>query len=286
MYATCAVSRCERPTQDRICNLHVRELTLTLQRLAGDPDESGLMEELEVTAMRQAKIGGRPIGVINTSTDNPIPYNDDASELRIEVERELRTFGKLAAASFTHLQAKARTPREYAAWMATIPGLMSGLDGVERLLATAVQAVGAITRMIDRPADKVYLGSCSIPTETGECETYLFAALDIEGRFPAFVRCPSCDYLHDAAMRQQALVEAAGDVVGTAQDLSTVMARFGYTVAASTIRGYAQRRISRGSIIEPRIHRVPMADEKPGDPAYYRFHDVLNVYMTRNQQAA
>jgi hypothetical protein len=259
-------------------------MTIALQRLAGDRDETGLLQELEITAMRQAKIGGGPIGVVQSSADNPIPFHDPASTLRVEAERELRTWGILAATTFTHLKAKQRTPREYAAWLAKIPGLLANLDGVADMHSKVTDLVHQVTDMIDRPPAKAYLGNCAAPAMEGECATYLFVNLDAENRPPAYVRCPTCLTVHDVAIRQQQLVEQARDVVGTATQISKVLDRIGITIAPSTIRGYAQRRTSRGSIIEPRIRRVEVADD--GGQSYYRVNDVMTVYLARHNMAA
>jgi hypothetical protein len=282
MHHACGVSQCDRPTLDIICPLHLRELVLALQRLAGDHKESGLLEELEVTAMRQAKLGGAPIGISVATSTTPMPYHDLASTLRIEVEKELRTWGNHAVATFTHLNHPRRTPRQFAAWLATIPGLLAGLDGVERMHATFKAYVPRVIRMIDRPPATAYLGNCAAPTEDGECPTYLFVTLDDDGTVPPYIRCPSCETAHEVATRQQQMIQKASDVVGTAAEVSKVLARLGITIAASTVRGYAQTRISRGSIIQPRIFKAA----EDGGQSLYRVRDVMDAYLTRHGNAA
>jgi hypothetical protein len=238
---------------------------------------SSLLEELDMVITRQAKIVGAPIGIVVRSGETRLPYHDPASDLRIEVYRELATWGVVMLRENPHLDRVQRTPIATGEWLAYKPGLLANLPGVESLHANLVRLRRDIERMIDRPATTVMLGICSTVLEDGTgCPKHLYAVLDDENRPPAWIRCPQCGAEHEVLARQQALVAQGRLTVGTAAEVSRVLGKIGIIIPASTIRSWAQKRISRGKVIEPRIKAVEASAEWH---PLYRIDDVLGAYL-------
>jgi hypothetical protein len=276
----CGVSQCGRPTQDVICSLHVRELTLNLKLLCvehgGGPS---LLEELDVVITRQAKIVGAPIGIVVRSAETKLLHNDAASDLRIGVYRDLATWGIVAMDANPHLQRRQRTPVEAGAWLSTIPGLLANLPGVVVLWETARRRRLEVERAIDRPPTMVFLGDCAHADDGEPCTRHLYAALDDDNRPPAWIRCPMCGAEHEVLERQRALIAQARRSVGTAAEVARVLGRIGINIQANTIRSYARRRVVGKRVYEARLRAVDVTDDKH---PLYLINDVLDVYLGVN----
>jgi hypothetical protein len=257
MQHECATSQCGRPTHDRICALHRGELVHALRQLAGG--DLNLLVELEVTATRQARLGG-PVG-IRTGGEKPVFFHESASALVADLRRELLTWGEAAAQAWTHLRRRSMTPRETAAWLASKPGLLAGLDGVEVMHQRVTSMVRRAWRMIDAPADFAYLGQCSAATEAGECPRWLYAPKDDSGVPAALHQCTGCGAVHDVRARQRHMLEAMREVRGTAVDMSRIFARFGVALKPALLRKWKQRGL--------------LVPADPGEePLLYRLRDV------------
>ncbi|MEU0467281.1 hypothetical protein ABZ215_25040 [Amycolatopsis sp. NPDC006131] len=235
-----------------------------------------MLDELDVTITRQGKVVGPPVGVVVRTKETPLPFHDPASELRIAVYRDLLAWGVTVLDHNPHLLRVQRTAVETADWLATIPGLLASLPGAGDMHANLLRRRKEVEKMIDRAPTTVMLGKCSAVTDDGECPRFLYAALDDENRPPPFVSCPLCGAEHSVFERQRHLVAQGRIAAGTAAEVSRVLSRIGIQIAASTIRGYAQRRVSRNSVIEPRIHAVDVTAE--GAPVY-EIASVLDAYM-------
>lgn len=278
MHQVCGVSTCQIPTQDRICGVHTRDVSLNLKLLCvehgGGPS---LLEELDVVITRQAKIVGVPIGIVVHNNEPRLPFHDAASNLRIEVYRELATLGVIAANHNPHLQRVQRTPVEVGIWLSSRPGFLSNLPDAGAMVEAMKRRRMEVEKMIDRPPTMVMLGNCATPTDDGaECTRHLYAALDDDNRPPAFITCPQCGTEHDVLTRQRALISEGRKAAGTASEVSRVLSRIGIVVAASTIRGYAQARVSRGVRYEPRVQPVDVTLE--GHPLY-SIQQTMDVWL-------
>src|SRR5437764_9581293 len=160
----CGVSQCGAPTQDRICRTHLNDLVTVLRHFAGG--DANLLVELETTATRQATLGS-PVGVkTRGGGEKPVLFHESASTLLGDIRRELLAWGALAADTWTHLQRRDRGPRDIAAWLAGVPGLLAGLEGVEVMHARMTAFERRAWRMVDAPRRHVYLGNCA--TELGD----------------------------------------------------------------------------------------------------------------------
>ena len=238
-----------------------------------------LLEELDVVITRQAKIVGVPIGIVVHNNEPRLPFHDAASNLRIEVYRELATLGVIAANHNPHLQRVQRTPVEVGIWLSSRPGFLSNLPDAGAMVEAMKRRRMEVERMIDRPPAMVMLGNCATPTDDGECPRHLYAPLDDENRPPAWVRCAACGAEHEVLSRQQALIADGRRAVGTAAEVSRVLGRIGIVIPASTIRGWSQRRLSRGRVIEPKLEPAGWDGEHP----LYLIQDCMDVFLRSNQ---
>jgi len=271
----CGVSQCGAPTQDRICRTHLNDLVTVLRHFAGG--DENLLVELETTATRQAQLGS-PVGVkTRGGGEKPVFFLESASTLLGDIRRELLYWGALAADTWTHLQRRDRGPRDIAAWLASVPGLLAGLEGVEVMHARMVAFEKHVWRIIDAPRKHVYLGNCASEVEDGsECPRYLYAPLANDGKPPAFIRCPGCRASVDVVQRQRDLVARACAAEGTAAEVSRVLARIGIPVQPATVRGYARDRMVQGKLYPARIRVVEATED--GHPLY-NIRECLDVYM-------
>lgn len=124
----------------------------------------------------------------------------------------------------------ARWLAEQVDWLRHRP---EALEAFDELLDAAEVA----RRAIDSPGDAWYAGPCGELFGDGEeCVEDLYARHGAE-----VVRCRGCGAEHDAAARQQWLLDIAQDTLGTAATLAAAATALGRQCTAAQIRGYAHR---------------------------------------------
>lgn len=197
-----------------------------------------LVAELDITLSKQARIGvaGAP-GLARERT--PINVGamlvaDDLANVLaswvIDVCGEDWPFGRRAgAASFardllSHVPEIRRHP------------------AVEELIDEVTDAIKQARRVIDRPADKVYLGQCLVetPDDQGRQVTCL---ADVYARTTASqVKCGVCGITHEVTERRAWLLEQARDRLFTVKEAAQMMGDVGrIKVTEASIRGYVHR---------------------------------------------
>lgn len=144
-------------------------------------------------------------------------------------------------------------------------------------------AVRALRRVVDRPADATWLGVCTAPAvedadgpaDGCEGESEQMCGADLWGSREAdTVRCRTCRAVYDAAELVDWLLGQAVDVLGHAELIARALSSYGKDLTPATVRGYARHgRIS--------AHGVNAA----GDPTY-RLGDVLDVWTDIKEREA
>lgn len=230
--STCHVSAsCSQlvPPGMTVCSEHADSLALTLLSVRS----LGLaLEDARVKAMRFSTSGvapGRP-------DEAPIPFNPRAAD----AERELVTTLTQAADFIARAQGLFRpmnTLHALGFWLAhQVRWIRSQPDGPD-MFGTLYHAVWDATRVVDRPADRTYLGSCDQIVSGYRCGAELYA-------LPGVVEwpCPTCSYAYDVAGRRAQLMGIAGETLLPATDIARVISSLGMDVTAARVREWASRR--------------------------------------------
>jgi hypothetical protein len=278
-HATCAVEDrdgvCGAPTRDFLCSKHRTELAMWLWDVAGNclGDSmnfcDSLLRELDTTICRDDKIGGASIGIVVCNGEQGLLFNSRASDIKEALVRAVRLWALRFAEENPHLRFDPATIEDAALWMAGFPNLLAGHHQAVAMHADIRDLVLRARRVIDRPAQKVYLGECGGMTEKGPCTAALFGLQDRLG-----AHCFECgsDWLVDA--RRQTMLSGIEDKVAHSGNLAALVKANGVPLASSTVRNYARR----GKIVSVGVD----ARKRP----LYRVGDVLDVLLSRVGEAA
>ncbi len=279
---TCAVDGCGRPAHNAtICV----PCTDQLERDLGDVQ--AYTDELNLTLSRQtagpARHGGR-------SAEKPLPFSVAASEALRVLHSTLHGWVRVAVE-----EDDADWPTDTSPAMAAL--LMRRLSWLRQHQAAdeAVDEVGSAVelarRTVDRPAERIYAGTCgsdiaaaapwsdadarTSPPEgarLGTCDQPLYGA---PGR--STVSCPGCGTEHNVEDRRQQMMDELHDRLFTAGEiamLSTYLAPPGADVGErQRTRALLNQWAVRGQI-------VPHGINMQGAPTY-RFGDVIEKLMLR-----
>lgn len=110
------------------------------------------------------------------------------------------------------------------------------------LLEQLTTATRQARQVIDRPAERRYLGQCAVPLaefteEERPCDGELYARPDATD-----VRCPACAITHDVADRRTWLLQQAADMQFTVRGAAQLIgSHHGRPVTEDRIRGYIRR---------------------------------------------
>lgn len=273
---------CSSPTGDdgNLCRTHTDELARELATLLphwelrhGHRDHvPGLVEELEVTRTRQARITAERHG--GRSAERPLPWNEHAAA----VASNLNTTVNAWALDVSRIGEDERDPlaeHHYSDTAAVAGWLIRNLrtlrhhpeagQAYDELLDTIREA----RRSVDRPLERIFAGPCGEPLDgtVEECREDLYAA---PGRLTAI--CRACGARHDMAQRREWMLAALEDQVAYSGLLAGLITSLGVPIGSSTIRRWASA--AGGN----RIHAVSVdAKRRP----LYRIGDVLDVVLKR-----
>lgn len=138
----------------------------------------------------------------------------------------------------------------------------------------------ALTRLFDRPPDKIYVGSCRADSGEYECREALYADSGA-----SYVACPRCGTQHDVYERRQQLAGAVDSYLGTAREISRLLRlTLGEYVNERMIRAYA-----RHGLIQPRgTRREYDKHGRPHDATLWRIGAVREAaaVMERDPEVA
>jgi hypothetical protein len=248
--STCGVCGSAENSDRYVCRSCTNELANDLLGWTRQRAETSLVDELTVTATRQARMS-RP-GDGGRSSERPLPFDERTSSIvRDDVSWLLggcRAFGASDAIVntgrhdvwalwlFTHVELIATHPA----------GVLFAQDAGRR----ATRAV----RAIDRPPGTWYAGRCV------ECAHDLYAA---EGA--AVVECRACGTRHDVEQQRERLLEAVEDRLATASEICRAVHLLDRPVTRSQIDHW----VARGQLV--RHGKSPVGHN------LYRIGDVLTL---------
>ena len=279
--------KCGRPTRDvaQTCD-YCGDM---LARVLGEVP--WLDEELDVTIAGQRAVGTS--GATSRSAEKASPVNWGAAEARDHLRGILVAWVKFCDEEQVRNREvsqdlPADTIIDMSRWLlCRVDGLMLldiGSEAVEEI----TNAVAECRRVIDRPADRLYLGSCT------ECGAQMWAK---SGRAQA--ECGRCGSVYSvAALREGLEVEAMDglmDRLHTASEAAMILCAFGLAPAgvdevrlADKIRKWAKPTpVGRSTVRPARLQvkgHVKRADQRTR-PAY-RLGDIRDLLAQSKRKAA
>lgn len=231
MQNTC--STCPRPVPDTAfgCTHCAADLAKRLDQLAG------LLPELDVTIAKLDRIGSgggpRPAGA-----EIALPYRPNVAERRDAIRNELTTWARMVheetgrAFAGDTLPSHARYLTQAVDWARYRQQWAEFHAGLRPL-------AGSLLGVIDRPAERVYLGPCrTVDDETGE--TCWADVLATPGA--AVGRCRQCNAVHEVAEAKGWLLKCLENHLAGTVELTGIFQRLGVKIGYSTIARYVSRR--------------------------------------------
>jgi uncharacterized Zn finger protein (UPF0148 family) len=262
--ATCAVEErgqtCDAPTQDFLCEKHRDELLDWLRDVGGIRlGDSGqysqsLLQDLDDAICGDTKMGGAPIGILVSSAEEPVPFNNHASDAKHTLVNTVGTWARMFAEENPHLTLDATTIEDAARWMVQFPNLIAGHPAAVEMHADVREAVGGAHRSIDRPADRVFAGRCDFAMNGEVCNTRLFA---LEHRHE--VVCPVCGTEYWVEDRRAEIEKALRSERATAKTITDALRNFANVgINVKSIRTWARRGLIRNyaSEGETPVHEI------------------------------
>jgi hypothetical protein len=211
--------------------------TSALERELGDV--AALVAELDISISKQARIGNAgPSGLARERT--PINVGamlvaDDLGNTLTTWARDVGEVGFLAQHSTSPSRAAARILLNHIPEIRKHPAVVELVDEI-------TDAIRQARRVVDRPADRQFVGPClaESPDDEGRQVSCLE---DLYARHGASeVRCKVCSTEHPVAERRAWLLEKAKDRLFTVQETAQMMGDVGgIKVTEASIRGYIHR---------------------------------------------
>lgn len=225
---------CPRPVPDVAygCPHCALDLARKLDQLAA------FLPELEVTISRQDQIGSG--GARASGAEVPLPYRPEVAERAEAIRGELTTWARVVHDETGHvlvgdtLPAMARYIAEAVDWARYRQQWPEFHGGLRPLL-------GSTLGLIDRPADKVYLGPCRTvnPVTQDACWVDVLAKPGA-----AFGTCRECGTRHDVAKSREWLLKSLRGALARPVEIADVLRQFGDAkVGYSTIAAYAAKKL-------------------------------------------
>ena len=234
--------RCGRPTRDAayVCD----DCSESLARALGEIP--WLDEELEITVSRQKgmdyrRVGGGKGG--KKPAERPLPADMGASEARTHLKGVLVSWVRYSVEervrnSSPHQGIPADTLPAISRWLLWRVDGLALLDIGPEAVEEVTSAVAHCHRLIDRPADRQYLGACD------QCD---------DGRIYArpgsrWARCEACDVAEDADARRSKLLDELDDRLCTASEIARLSTYMALKADRETVRKRVNQWHARGTI--------------------------------------
>jgi hypothetical protein len=197
---------------------------------------AGIVHELDVTVSRQDRLGSG--GARGTGAEIPLPYNPQAAERAAAVLGELTTWARHVSE-----QTGRSVPRGHAG--AAAASVLAGSVKWLRYQQAWAEAHAALApllritlRIIDRPADRVYLGPCGHTPdgETKACAEDVYAAPRA-----ATGECRGCGVVHQVAGALQWMRDQLDDRLARPVEIVGLLRRFDEKLSYSVITKYIRQ---------------------------------------------
>lgn len=227
---------------------HADTLTVELDTIAE------ILDELDTTITRTDAVAPERLGS-SGHTDPVVPYNQQASDARVHLERTIRNHaGHIAG--YLGVAILGNGPRRHAQFLAHTVHLMVGLDGTMRIYDDLTAAIDRAWRTVDRQPSRIYVGACP------KCSEGLNTTATART-----IKC-GCGAEYSVAALRAVALRRARLRSATAAELADLLPRVaGVTISRNTITQWAKRGKLTGQTI--------------GDRTVYRIADVLDIHAAR-----
>ncbi|NEW42745.1 hypothetical protein GV794_02060 [Nocardia cyriacigeorgica] len=195
--------------------------------------------------------------------------------------------GRVPTLHATLIQITATLTEQAAVWLAhrgnDLRALEPAEDPADRLHVRLNDAIAAISRIIDRPTPRRYLGACPADLDDNtRCGYELYAQIGDDGRPADLVKCGRCRTQHFVDRIQAKAREAAEDQSYTIPDLVKVTKAIGAPIPERTLYHWANksRRLeSRGWQHADDRYGIRITDHQidTRDRQVYRLGDALEL---------
>lgn len=238
----------ELPYNAYVC----RPCTGTLRGLL--TDLPGLMDDVEAAVGRQLRFNTRQGG--SRSAETPLPINPAASDTGWTARQTILIYVEEVAAIRGHTVPQ--TWYSIGHYLADSANWMSRHPSAEEWFDALIYALREARRATDRPADKVYAGTCNGNNVDSDgllvvCVQQLYAHPGAQT-----VTCPACGTEHPVSDRRQHMLNKVKGMHLPAADLArAVNGLLGTELATATIRSWRNRG-----------HIEPVGVNTKGQPLY------------------
>lgn len=240
---TCATG-CGEPTQDVM--LLCRGCTGRLETVLGSV--GAIIGHANVTLGRRAVMGARNDG--GRSDDRPIPLHAGMYEAKLLLEAQLVGWTRDLAERHGEKALPAPDMASIASWLLARIWRIASHPAAGDIYDEITSSVAHVERLIDRPAEREFVGVCDVE----HCPGWLYA---IAGS--ASVSCEECGTMHPVAESRERLMDKLADRLMTQREIAGM----------ATHHGINRRRAMKlmGSWVE-RGRLTPSSSTPDGEPLY------------------
>lgn len=254
----CTVDGCARPTAGAfVCDPCQQKLRDALESVheqihpnTGRP-MPGLAAELDLAVTRQTRIGSAAGG--RSTGERPLLFSQDASRVRSTAENTFRAWLLHAVAhgrrriaplgptcrECTHPSCemtRGSFPGLALCLVFHLPRILGRVDAGQAVDELSY-AVAIMRNVIDRPADRVYVGPCLSPLpDRSRCTTDLYAHHGADT-----IACPVCSVEYDVTKRRTWLLAQAEDQLARPAEIARAVSALGQPVKVERIRQWVHR---------------------------------------------
>lgn len=200
-----------------------------------------LVEQLTITISKQAKIGAQASGSAPARERNPINYG--ALIVADELQNTLTTWARDVCDEGCVSTIDGQRTTDTCAYdlLGHIPQIRKH-PAVGELVDEIHDAINRTRQIIDRPADRQFVGPCMAPTPDDEGREVTCLADIWAHPNAATATCKTCGITHDVAERRMWMLREADDRLFTVREAAQLIGSHGaIRVSESTIRGYIKR---------------------------------------------
>ena len=279
--ATCTVIMCDRPNGGGIiCRVCLGKLEKVLA------ETRWLLNELDIAITKQTRFNTSGGKVITKGQAEPLIINLQASDVKADLSRKLALWASDVSQSKTHTALAALSPIVAAAW------LLAHLEDVRVFVAAAdlteeiCHARAAALYVVDRPAERRYLGECGYVYDTDTNDGYTCTETLWGKDSEPWAVCKVCGAEWEMGQRLSAIRERAitgmEDRIMTATQAAETLVAYGIgsednaTRLRDRIRKWAEvpRNPDRRAILIKRLDLpTPGQRKRPG----YRLGDIIDI---------